>query len=309
MPYGEIALVGGKPFGGSDRQRDAGDTAQRHAYGQTPEDAGGAGLCHRTRLALLAAAALDPKEIARVEQERTGKTQQEIRPAHGRTAKAAEMQREEGCHRREPRPLPPRHIVGASNRAGARVDLRPTIGRRAHPIARIDAGDVAVRTVLCIVAIGDRAKREAGCLGRDAPLQLGGRQRALHRLERGRPRRSGPQWRAPLDPGRTDLIHRALHVVDLVVEGEDDGGYRHHDVKRQTEQPEQIVQVEPHPLDVLAEAQREQVLHQTGQQTNDAGDDRHGVEQRDHAHNRHRRAAADRQADLLVEHVDELRDR
>src|SRR3546814_14029786 len=64
------------------------DAAKRNARGERAEDAGCARLLDHARFALLLAAALDPQEVARIEQEGARQSEQEIGPAHGRAAEA-----------------------------------------------------------------------------------------------------------------------------------------------------------------------------------------------------------------------------
>src|SRR3546814_17436508 len=63
------------------------------------------------------------------------------------------------------------------------------------------------------------------------------------------------------------------------MEGENHGRQRHDDVERQAEQAQHIVQIEPHALQILAEAQREQILHEARQEADQAGYDGDGITQ------------------------------
>src|SRR3546814_1049149 len=67
-------------------------------------------------------------------------------------------------------------------------------------------------------------------------------------------------------------------------------------------------QSEPPSLQILAEAQREQILHEARQEADHAGYDGDGIEQGDPAHDGHGDLVVERQPHLLVEHIDQLRD-
>src|SRR3546814_19624329 len=90
--------------------------------------------------------------------------------------------------------------------------------------------------------------------------------------------------RRPPRSTRTDpLCPYTTLFRSLVMEGEDHGGERHDDVERQAEDTEHIVEIEPHALEVLAEAQGEQILDEARQQADHARDDGDRIDQRAHA--------------------------
>ena len=107
---------------------------------------------------------------------------------------------------------------------------------------------------LGLALVIDRADSEARRLCLDAADDLGRRERRAA-LARGRPRglfgESGP---AAGESG-------ALQIVELVVRGEYHRRQRYDYRGRQAQDAENVVQAEPHALDVVAVAQSEQIAH------------------------------------------------
>ncbi len=62
------------------------------------------------------------------------------------------------------------------------------------------------------------------------------------------------------------MKHLVLQGVDAIVKGEDGGRQRHDEMKRQADDPYHVMRVQPHALQIPAQAQRKEILDQRGQQ-------------------------------------------
>ncbi|KAG1085849.1 hypothetical protein G6F40_014087 [Rhizopus arrhizus] len=199
------------------------------------------------------------RQVAGVEHDRTAKPQEQVHPAHGVPAKAAEVQHEEGIDRR----IPAAHVfwqVMCVHYASVRIEVGTHVGAGTGPVTDIQAGDTPLdHTALLLETQACRSRQRLG-------VRSG----------------LGIVLFAPLDA--VGINHLVLDVVDLIVEREYHAGYGHDQVERQADNAQRVVHIQPHALDVLAYPHGEEVFHQRRQQHDDAGDQCHGIHQRNDAH-------------------------